>query len=300
MFENLFAVGGLSLDRLKSFVEVAEQGAIARVADGDPSRQSLISRQIGELEAFFGAELTRRKGKGLELTEAGRELARQVRLQFHGLTDFKADCARQPVEFRMAAGNSILEWLLAPAMARIVLSAEGSTFVLSGQRTGDVVRGLLDHTLDFGIVRKSAIVPPLKFRPIGKLRYALFVPKSLSALADRDLSKVPLALSVGGNFLETFQIAAKQAKQELNIVSRCTSFTLAAQLLRSGVAAAVLPSIAAPFLPSVAKPRPLSILASISRDLGIAWHRRLMDIRPRSTDLLEALANGLSVDLQKA
>lgn len=52
---------------------------IAGVAEGDPSRQSLISRQIGELEAFFGTELARRKGKGLELTDAGLELARQVR-----------------------------------------------------------------------------------------------------------------------------------------------------------------------------------------------------------------------------
>lgn len=63
MFENLFSIGGLSIERLKSFIDVAERGSIARVADGDPSRQSLISRQIGELESFFGVELTKRKGK---------------------------------------------------------------------------------------------------------------------------------------------------------------------------------------------------------------------------------------------
>jgi DNA-binding transcriptional LysR family regulator len=102
MFENLFSIGGLSIDRLKSLIDVAEMGSIARVADGDPSRQSLISRQIGELESFFGVELTKRKGKGLEFTEAGRELARQVRLQFQGLSDFKAACAGQPVAFRVA------------------------------------------------------------------------------------------------------------------------------------------------------------------------------------------------------
>ena len=119
MFEDLFSMSGLSIDRLKSFVEVAEKGAIARVADGDPSRQSLISRQISELEAFFGTELTRRKGKGLELTEAGHQLARQTRLQFQGLADFKASCTGQPVEFQIAAGNSVIEWLLAPAMADI-------------------------------------------------------------------------------------------------------------------------------------------------------------------------------------
>jgi hypothetical protein len=29
-------------------------------------------------------------------------------------------------------------------------------------------RGLLDRTVDFGIVRKSAMVQPLKFHPLGK------------------------------------------------------------------------------------------------------------------------------------
>lgn len=291
MFENLFSMGGLSIDRLKSFVEVAEKGAIARVADGDPSRQSLISRQIGELEAFFGTELTRRKGKGLELTEAGQELARHARLQFQGLADFKASCSGKPVEFRIAAGNSVLEWLLAPAMTQFAPSAAGSTFVFLDWRTGDVVRGLLDHTLDFGIIRKSAIVQPLKFYPVGRLNYALFIPKTL---ASRSIPKnLPIAISLGGDFIESFQKAADKAGQELNIVYRCTSFTQAAQLARSGAAAAVLPVIAAPSLSGLVTVHHLPWLKPVTRDLGVAWHRRLMDIRPRAEKLLVALENSL-------
>ena len=166
MFEHLFSLGGLSIERLRNFVEVAERGAIARVADGDPSRQSLISRQIGELEAFFGVELTRRKGKGLELTEAGRELARQVRLQFQSLADFKSACARRPVEYRIATGNSVIEWLVAPRLGAIAATTPG-TYSLWDWRTGDIVRGLLDHTVDFGIIRKSALVHPLRFHSLG-------------------------------------------------------------------------------------------------------------------------------------
>jgi Chitobiase/beta-hexosaminidase C-terminal domain len=43
-----------------------------------------------------------------------------------------------------------------------------NTFALLDWRREDVVRGLLDHTVDFGIVRKSAMVQPLKFHPLGK------------------------------------------------------------------------------------------------------------------------------------
>ena len=71
MFKKLLSQRGISLDRLRNFAAVAESGSIARVADGDPVRQSLISRQIGELEEFFGVELTRRRGKGGVLGEVG-------------------------------------------------------------------------------------------------------------------------------------------------------------------------------------------------------------------------------------
>jgi DNA-binding transcriptional LysR family regulator len=298
MFEDLFSLGGLSIDRLRNFVEVAERGAIARVADGDPSRQSLISRQIGELEAFFGTELTRRKGKGIEITEAGRELARQARLQFQGLADFKASCAGLPVEFRIAAGNSILEWLLAPSMAGIATATPGSRFVLCDRRTGEAVRGLLDHTLDFGIIRKSAVVQPLKFRAIGRFGYSLFVPKSIAARAgDKDF---PIAVSMGGNFSESIQSSAEKAGVSPNIVFRCTSFTQAAQLVRSGACGAILPRIAAPFLGREASAHDLPWLKAISRDIGIAWHRRLMDIRPLAGQLLEAMEARLAKALKQS
>ena len=57
MFEHLFAERGLSLDRLKTLIEVAKAGSIAAAARGDSARQSLYSRQIKELEEFFGVEL---------------------------------------------------------------------------------------------------------------------------------------------------------------------------------------------------------------------------------------------------
>jgi DNA-binding transcriptional LysR family regulator len=295
MFENLFSLGGLSIDRLRSFVDVAEKGSIARVADGDPSRQSLISRQIGDLEVFFGVELTRRKGKGLEVTEAGRELARQVRLQFQSLADFKASCANQPAEYRIATGNSVLEWLVAPRLGKISAVAPG-TFSLLDWRTGDIVRGLLDHTVDFGIIRKSALVHPLRFHSLGNLSYRLFMPKYLGRSGDE--FSVPLAISIGGEFLEAFEKAIARMKVKPNIVFRCTSFTQAAQLVRSGVAAAILPHIAAPYLKVAAAVKNPAWIKPITRDLGLAWHQRVLEIRPGAealkSELLEELPQGLA------
>lgn len=290
MFEDLLSVSGLSLERLKNFIDVAERGAIARVAEGDPSRQSLISRQIGELEVFFGVELTARKGKGLVLTEAGRELARQVRLQFQSLADFKAFCTNRTPEYRIASGNSVLEWLVAPSLGKVSASVSG-TFVLADWRTGDIVRGLLDHTVDFGIIRKSALVSPLKFHPLGTLTYRLFVRKG--AFKTTDILALPLALSIGGEFLEAFEKATSKMKTPPNIVYRCTSFTQAAQMVRSGVAAAVLPHIAGAFFDKSVLAHQPDWLKPIARDLGLAWHPRIPDIRPGAGRLRDSLIRTL-------
>jgi DNA-binding transcriptional LysR family regulator len=169
MFIELLAEGGLSLDRLKNFCAIAEAGGIARAAGGDPSKQALYGRQVRELEQFFGVELTRRKGKGIEVTEQGRELARQVRAHLQSLADFKRACTGQPIEFRIASGNSIVEWLLVPKMGKLASDAPSAHFSFQNMRTADIVKGLKEHSVDFGILRKSAVVTPLKFHSIGQV-----------------------------------------------------------------------------------------------------------------------------------
>jgi LysR family transcriptional regulator, nitrogen assimilation regulatory protein len=52
MFNELLSEGGLSLDRLKNFCALAEAGGIARVAGGDPAKQSLYSRNCGSWSNF--------------------------------------------------------------------------------------------------------------------------------------------------------------------------------------------------------------------------------------------------------
>jgi DNA-binding transcriptional LysR family regulator len=286
MFDELLSRHGLSLERLRSFSAVADAGSIARVADGDPARQSLISRQIRELEEFFGVELTRRKGKGLELTAAGLELARQIRFQFQGLSDFKRSVANQPLEYKFAAGNSVLEWLLIPALPGIEKRIDGIHVQLLDTRSRDIVQGLVDHRFDFGIVRKSAVVAPLKYAPIGKISYALYEPAAWSGMSRKPKK---LAVTEGSEFLKELSRAAESRKKPLAVTHLCTNFNQAAQLVRLGIAAAILPTLAEKFLGGTAKRIELPWLKKYRRDIGIAWHERLLDTRPKAREMLLTL-----------
>ena len=246
MFNELLSEGGLSLDRLKNFCAMAEAGGIARVAGGDPAKQSLYSRQLRELEQFFGAELTRRKGKGIEFTEQGLELARQVRAHLQSLTDFKRACAGRPVEFgsRPATVSWNGSWF--PTWVSHRGSALRALFLSEHAHSG-YCKGLKEHSIDFGILRKSAVVAPLKFHSIGQIGYALFAPAAWAKEKENAttlLRQRPVAISAGGEFNKRFQECCEKAKLTPNLRFSCASFTQVAEMVRTGHAVALLPEMA--------------------------------------------------------
>lgn len=61
-------------NRWRLFLKVADLGSISRVVASLDIPQSVISRQIGQLESDFGGRLFRRTGRGLVLTELGEQV----------------------------------------------------------------------------------------------------------------------------------------------------------------------------------------------------------------------------------
>ena len=117
MFAKLFAESGLSLDRLKSLLEVGAAGSIVKAADGDPVRQSQYSRQIKELEDFFQTGLVERHGKGIRLTAGGRELARISRFFLLGLSNFQRGSLAEGQTYRIGASPTFIASFLLPVLA---------------------------------------------------------------------------------------------------------------------------------------------------------------------------------------
>jgi DNA-binding transcriptional LysR family regulator len=172
---NFFSRGGLTLDRLHTLLAVSEAGGITAAAPGKPSLQSQMSRQIAELEEFFERQLVERRGKGIALTADGQQLAMIVRDSFTALRDFGATPVVAPLDVLVGAGDSVIRWWLIPQgaafdPARVQVSA------LSGE---EIVAGLLDAKLDFGVVRASELNSGLSSCVLGNVDYALYVPAAL-------------------------------------------------------------------------------------------------------------------------
>jgi len=286
MFKKLLSQSGLSLDRLLTFCLVAEAKGVTRAAKGDPVKQSLYSRQVKELEEFFGVELVRRKGRGIVLTSAGQRLHTMSRDQFAALTDFKADCQNEPLEIVYGAGESIIRWLLLPRLGAVGEKLPGIRYKFLNMTSSETIRHLREGLIDLGIVRKDKLTPPLKGVILGTLKFSLFIPPNMEAgtrglRGPTVLESIPLAVLEGnGDFRQELTRAAEKYNLHLNIKIECSSFPIIAQSISQGLAGGILPRLAAQELQKIGlREVEASALETLERELCLAWNPRHFRIR---------------------
>jgi len=271
----LFTVKGLSLERLRAFLEVAEAGGIARAAPGAPVRQSQLSRQISQLETALSQAVFHRAGRRLILTPAGAQLVGVVRELSKGLTDVASTSG--PVGVSLGGGDSVLRWVLLPAVGRLRQDFGDVLLDVRALGAAQVVQGLGDHSLDLGLLRGSEPTGELKTLRLGRIDYALFVARERRGSRDWRalLEEVPLAIATSEPGLLEAVAALGPAKL------RCETFPQVAQAVRAGFAG-VLPTFARQELPA-AEFRQLSppSLEAAGATLLLAWRRRLDELRPR-------------------
>lgn len=287
MIVNLLSKTGLSLERLQNFCRVAEAEGVTKAAKGDATKQSLYSRQIKELEQFFGAELMRRKGRGIVLTDAGQRLHSIAREHFASMTDFKLDCQGQPLEIAVGAGDSLIQWLIIPQLVVIEKNLPEARLKLMNLTNSEINRRLSEGLIDFGIVRAGEVNKSLGSIPLGKMVYSLFVPKDMHLGLGAGRSKklfedLPLAVLEGdGIFRQELAAIAKKNKLRLKIKIECSSFTLVARAVACGRAAGILPKLAADEMHGIGVVEvPSKILQGFDREICLAWNPRQLQIRP--------------------
>ncbi len=265
---------GLSLERLATLCAFADAGTLTRAAEGNPSRLSLYSRQVQDLQEFFGVPLTRKQGRIAVPTAEARELAVLARAALGSLREFEAAVKNVPPRLTVAAAHSVLEWWVAPRAEALERALPvGTRLVLLELRTREVADALLQRQADLGILREDAIPATLKRRKVTRFGYQLFLRASLvrGRSAEDILLECPMAIATGGRFREDLEDAARRAGLTINVALECASFSLAAAAVRTGRYGAILPSIAASAFGSKVACLPLPFRPEPVRTLAAAW-----------------------------
>ena len=225
-------------------------------------------------------------GRGVTLTEAGRSLHALAREHLLALADFKQSCAKQAIPLTVAAGDSLIQWVLVPRLQRLLARLPGVNLRLLNLSTSEIASGLADGTLDLALMRDGAAPAKIQTAPLGTMAFSLFVPAKLMPgggmkLTVKEVSRLPLATLEGdGQFRQELQRAAHRAKIALNLSLEVSSFPLAAQAVRRGCFAALLPELAkAEFAGSGVCEVKAEWLRPLSRGVLLAWNPRLARVR---------------------
>ena len=286
---------GLSLDRLQNFRAVADAGSIASVTQNGKLKQPVISRQIRELEEYFGVDLFRPSGRNIVLTDAGRRLASIVRQQFNELADFRSAATTKVQRYSVAGSNTLLTWLFAPRLPLLMQSLPNVTWTIEHLRAREVEQGVRAGRYDFGLVSTDKRVPDLQQAELGTLRWQLYIPAKFKiAAVDRALNA--LALPIGGDVRESVEAWCRQKGKTMRVVMGCTSFSHALAAVASGASASVLPEICAGDLVKAGiQTIPLPGFSNATRTIRLIYTKRMMSTRSDAKKVIGALARNLNI-----
>jgi len=315
MYDSIFISRGLSLSRLKVLLEVDEAGGIAGAAEGNPVRQSQYSRQLKELESFFGCELTHRDGRSLRLTKRGKELALIARENLTSLTDFLADCEKQTTILRIGAGESIIRWLITPALPEISKRLPSVSFDFRNIRSQEAITQLSESQIDLAIVRAELVPNHLESKFIGSLDYALYIPKALakkiatnpSKRKNPSLNKLIEGIPFG-RMESSGRLATSLQETETDTpILLMDSLPSLCNAIASGFCCGVLPTIAEQEISvsdletrskasinsfEIYRPRETK---KMSRKLALVWNNRFEIVRQNAATAIKTFAEELKI-----
>jgi DNA-binding transcriptional LysR family regulator len=291
------------MDALLRFVD---RGSLSS-AFGTKVAQAAATQQLNRIDAALGVRT--RKSAGTRKVPSGEAIAvaRYCREFLQQLADFKASSGGRPNTFRIGAGDTLSFYLLIPSLP---ITADWRSKVeihLTNLRSREIVRGLLDGTLDLGLVRDDAIKEPqtkrrLKSKAVCTVEYDFCVREDLLAGygADRsDETKLlswciqHLPLATFYSEMSEFTKALGKTRLEWTAKLRCSSFPQVKEAVESGGYCGILPSIA--FTPATTRIVKFGRmhLSAARRKIVLVWSSSLTQRRAGGEVALRELQSAL-------
>jgi len=243
---------------LEQFLAVAEAHSLSRAAISLGLTQSGISRQIASLESSLNARLFERTGRGVVLTQAGRELlpyAQSILKQAREVESRLADMRRMP-SGRVVIGvtPTVAQMVTAPLIAASRQRYAGISLLVMESSAAVIGEWLAEGRADLGV----CYAPPEQFGATldGEklLDDALGLVSRATALSAtggepvslREAARLPLILPSPGNGMrKRLDAEAEAAGIRLNVVMEVDSPATIYTAVSSGAGHTVLPCLAA-------------------------------------------------------
>lgn len=241
----------MDLRQLRSFREIAEAGSLSRAADRLRLAQPALSRQIRLLEAEAGLALFTRHGRGMDLTEAGRELLARIagpmRQLERAIGELRALSGAVAGQVALGMMPTVAAVLAGPLSRRVAEAHPDVSLRIVEGYTGHLIewvqRGATDATLLYG----TAADLHLPVRDLFVESLVLAGPPGSGLTPDRPVglaaaARRPLVLPSRPHGLRAIvEAAASRARIPLNLRHEADSFLVLKDLVECGLGFAILP-----------------------------------------------------------
>lgn len=244
MSENVLSKGGISISRLETLSKVIEKGGVSAAAEGDPSTQSLYSRQLSELEGAIEKELFVRDGRGKKPTSLGKQLASVYETFSFAVSELVSASSRDCSIIRIGAGDSVYQWILLPAIRRLEGAFPSLSFEFKNLRTDDVLSEIRAGGIDIGIAETRKVEKGVQSNELRRLEFGLYYPEEYGngVTIQQCLSKGKLiGLNGTGSYVKNCRRQQKKAKVPESFWLTFDSLPMVANSMIQSRAAAFLP-----------------------------------------------------------
>ena len=308
-FEALFKKRVPTPEQLHTLVKFVERGSLSAAFGSGKSAQAAATQQLSRIDQALGIRTRKSSGTYKVPTAEAQELATLAREFFQKLEDFKRESERKPNSFSIGAGDSLMFYLLIPALKTAGAWRRKVELHLHNLRSREIVAGLLDGSIDMGLVRTTAIdqgllrKKRLRSQRLCRIQFAFFIRRELLAkcpvpFSDDsglvDWSMQNLSLATFWDEMSTFTMALGKARLKWPVQLRCESFPQVREAVVAGDYCGILPVLAfRSGIPSELLGFGTELLDAASRDVSLVWSSALTDRRSGGDRALSELMASL-------
>jgi LysR family nitrogen assimilation transcriptional regulator len=293
----------MNLDQLATFVRVAEHGSFSKAALVLGVAQPSLSRQVRALETELHEALLLRHGRGVQLTEAGRELLEHCHAILHLVTQAKDGLAArrdEPVgQITVAMTPTLARQHTLPLIRAFRDEMPKARLAVIEGFSAHITEWLISGRADLGLVYNPEPLPALDIHPLREGRLFLVSPLSEApkgAVTVLQLARFPLVMPERGHtFRKLMESTAAMAGVQLRVEWEVSSVPVILDLVRAGLGHAALGEDA--ILPSQGLER-LAVTPIVRPEVRFTLclvtpaQRRATLLRHRTAALLEKLVLG--------
>lgn len=222
----------MEFGQLRTLIHVAELGSLSKAADRLRIAQPALSRQVRMLEEELGIELFTRHGRGMVLTEQGRDVLKHAVRISSELEEIRASASdvEAPLAGQVAIGlpPTVADIISAPLVAAFGKAHPNAVLRLVSAYTGYLMDWLHRGEIDLAVLYDPRTARSLRSRPLLLENLFLIGPpeaafSTVRAVSFKDLAGKRLLLPSPRHGCERSLSGARQMRRlHLTLRSRPT------------------------------------------------------------------------------